>query len=86
MKTLLLTVTLLVGVVPVAAAQTQSTCAACIGATGCADRRDACVAECRARLFSIDPKRATCVATCTAEANRCSQTADSSCRARNLCR
>jgi hypothetical protein len=69
-----------------AAAQTASSCAACINAAECDTKRGSCVAECRARLFSIDPKRADCVTDCSSRAAQCNQATESSCRANNLCR
>ena len=70
----------------IATAQPADDCAACVGASGCDTKRDACIAECRARIFSIDPKRTDCIADCSSKAQQCMQTASSSCRARNLCR
>src|SRR5688572_2743118 len=39
--------------------------------TGCEAKRQACIAECRAQHFAIDPKRTACIASCESEANRC---------------
>jgi hypothetical protein len=69
-----------------AAAQPASGCAACVSAAGCDTKRDNCVAECRARLFTIDPRRADCMTECSNLAAQCSRTADGACRTRNLCR
>jgi hypothetical protein len=69
-----------------ATAQPASGCAACVSAAGCDTKRDNCVAECRARLFTIDPRRADCITKCSNEAALCSRTADGACRTRNLCR
>jgi len=69
-----------------ALAQPANGCATCIVAAACEPRRDSCIAECRARLFSIDPKRGSCIDDCSTKADRCTQAAVSSCRARNLCR
>ena len=66
-------------------AQPQSGCAACVNAAACNGKHDSCVAECRARLFSIDPKRATCIADCESKATRCVQAANSDCRAASSC-
>jgi hypothetical protein len=68
-----------------AAAQPQGRCLACINAAACEGRHDSCVAECRARLFSIDPKRAACIADCGSKAAECVQAANSACRAGSSC-
>ena len=39
--------------------------------TGCEQKRQACIAECRAQHFAVDPKRNACIAGCAAEADRC---------------
>ena len=66
-------------------AQSQQACTACVAATGCEARRDSCIAECRARLFSIDPKRNACVAGCSTSATQCARTAEATCRTRGQC-
>jgi hypothetical protein len=67
-------------------AQTASGCSACIRGAGCDSTRDACIAECRARLFSVDPKRATCTTGCSNAAGQCTKSAEDACRERNMCR
>lgn len=37
----------------------------------CDARRQACVSECRAQHFAVDPKRAACTQSCETEAARC---------------
>ena len=37
----------------------------------CEIRRQACVSECYARHFTIDPQRAKCIATCNVEDDKC---------------
>jgi hypothetical protein len=39
--------------------------------TRCEAKRQSCTAECRARHFTIDPKRNECIANCMAEENKC---------------
>src|SRR5262249_29621109 len=68
-----------------AIAQPASPCDDCVAASRCDATQDACVAECRAHYFSIDPKRASCTAQCGAEAASCKDTVKSYCRARNRC-
>jgi hypothetical protein len=70
----------------VAMAQAQAGCAACVSAASCDGKEDSCVAECRARLFSIDPKRPACIADCSNKSSQCVQAANTACRSRNLCR
>ncbi|WP_431271190.1 hypothetical protein [Dankookia sp. P2] len=41
--------------------------------TTCETKRQSCVAECNARYFTVDPNRDKCLASCAAEANRCSR-------------
>jgi hypothetical protein len=42
-----------------------------VAQTGCEQKRQACVAECRAQYFATDPKRDACIASCVSAANRC---------------
>lgn len=42
-----------------------------VAQAGCELRRQSCIAECRARYFTIDPKRDACIANCVAEATKC---------------
>ena len=51
----------------------------------CEADKTACVAQCRAGTFAVDPRRAECVATCNRTAAQCGQTADASCRGRDNC-
>ena len=67
-------------------AQPASDCDACIAAPGCTATHESCVAECRARLFSIDPRRSDCVASCSNTATVCVQSVEKFCRAGNRCR
>lgn len=69
-----------------ASAQSANDCAACVSAAACDTRQDSCVAECRARLFDIDPRRNDCLAACATKASQCSQSARTACRAQNQCR
>ena len=85
-KVALLTLTLVGCMLPcLVTAQPIRGCAACVDAAGCNTTHEACVAECRARLFSIDPRRSDCITGCSNNAIQCSRIADSACRARNLC-
>ena len=68
------------------AAQTAGSCAACVGAAGCDNRQVSCVTECRARYFSIDPKRAACITQCTNTLNKCAQLTINECRTQTMCR
>ena len=66
MKVALLTLTLVGCMLPcLLTAQPIRDCAACVGAAGCNTTHEACVAECRARLFSIDPRRSDCITDCS---------------------
>jgi len=67
-------------------AQAPTGCTACVSAAACDGKEDSCVAECRARLFSIDPKRAACITDCSSKSSQCVQAANTACRTRNLCR
>lgn len=69
-----------------ARAQPASNCEPCIAANGCNATHESCVAECRARLFSIDPRRADCLKQCSSTAAICAQSVESFCRAGNRCR
>lgn len=79
---LLIVVTLAPGF---SAALTTSACESCAGAPGCESKREACVAECRARLFSVDPRRPDCIASCVSTAVQCARSVESFCRAGNCC-
>ena len=68
-----------------ARAQVARDCGSCVLAADCGGKRDNCVAECMARLFEIDPRRAACLDACNAKAAQCTRTADDSCRAQNRC-
>lgn len=50
------------------------------------ERQEMCAAECRARFFSIDPKRNRCLAACETEASARDKAASEGCRARGACR
>jgi hypothetical protein len=65
-------------------AQPLSTCAACVA--GCEADREGCVAECRARLFSIDPRRSECIVSCSKLEIQCIRNAQSACRLGDFCR
>jgi hypothetical protein len=66
-------------------AQPGSLCDKCAAASRCEPAREACATECRARYFSIDPKRTNCVAQCSDEATSCNEGVWSFCRAQNRC-
>ncbi|MGE0223194.1 MAG: hypothetical protein AB7F35_18340 [Acetobacteraceae bacterium] len=68
------------------AAQMTPTCTTCLGLFNCDEKAASCSAECTARLFAIDPRRAECLRTCNAEATSCSQTAARDCRSILACR
>jgi hypothetical protein len=68
-----------------ARAQASRDCSLCVVASDCSGKRDACIGECRARLFTIDPKRAVCIDACNTQAAQCTRTADSSCRSQSRC-
>ena len=69
----------------VSGAQFTADCAACIRIASCDDKRQSCVAECRAPYFMIDPKRETCFSACSAGAIACIRQAETMCRTRGLC-
>jgi len=68
-----------------ASAQTADRCNTCIVSYGCDNTRASCVAECRARLFSVDPKRSECIEACARKASECTRTADTSCKTQKAC-
>src|SRR5689334_11241215 len=68
-----------------ARAQPVQACDTCVREQGCTSRQDNCTAECRARYFSIDPRREQCTAACGTAAVACGQTANQTCRAKNAC-
>jgi hypothetical protein len=68
------------------AAQTAGRCAACVGAAECDRKHVSCVEECRARYFSIDPKRSECLTECTNISAKCTTIAGTDCRSRTICR
>jgi hypothetical protein len=85
----ILLVVLVASVSPVAVAQVtrpEPGCTQCVTAYGCESKRETCIAECRARLFAIDPKRSECLVGCDRKVIQCAQSADSSCRTKNACR
>lgn len=87
MKIAIFVLLLAAGVLPSQSiAQTASSCAACVGAAACETRHGSCASECRARYFSIDPKRAACVADCTTGSAKCMQITTNECRTRAMCR
>lgn len=68
----------------IAMAQTGD-CAACVKASSCEQQRSDCVAQCRATLFSIDPRRTSCIASCTDAASSCKRSVEETCHAQNRC-
>jgi hypothetical protein len=66
-------------------AQVAGSCTACVRSEGCDNKRSSCSSECRARIFSVDPRRAECLAKCLTDADRCAQAALSSCRELKAC-
>jgi hypothetical protein len=71
---------------PVGNAQSNGKCEGCISAAGCDAQREACVADCRARLFNIDPKRPACIAGCSNAAAQCERDAEKACLEKSSCR
>lgn len=74
-----------VGAAPACAQSGGPSCAACIVAFECDSKQEQCVAECRARLFTIDPRRATCIDACAVKARNCSKSAGLTCRSESRC-
>jgi hypothetical protein len=68
-----------------AEAQPMGGCASCVALAGCMTASETCVAECRARLFNIDPRRSECVTSCSSKATLCTSAAERICREQNLC-
>jgi hypothetical protein len=52
---------------------------------GCDEKREQCVSECRARMFSIDPRRSVCLKICADEVTACAHSAEAFCKAGNRC-
>jgi hypothetical protein len=67
-------------------AQQLNNCSTCTEASGCDEANTSCVAECRARLFTIDPRRSNCISTCSGIASACTKSVQSFCQAGNRCR
>jgi len=67
-------------------AQTTGDCAACADAAACDTKHASCIAECKARYFSIDPKRSECLTNCAKASVKCTRIAGADCRLRNSCR
>jgi hypothetical protein len=67
-------------------AQTAGDCVACADAAACDAKHASCIAECRARYFSIDPKRPECLTNCKKNLVKCTGIAGADCRSRNSCR
>ena len=77
---------LAIALMPVAIqAQSPGSCQNCTASAVCNDQRDGCVAECRARLFNIDPRRADCIAQCVTAAAHCTRQTETSCQAGKSC-
>ena len=71
MKTAIFMITLLMAIPSYGVmAQAADDCATCTG-PACASKHESCVAECRARYFTVDPKRASCVAQCETTSASC---------------
>jgi hypothetical protein len=68
-----------------ASAQPAARCETCVVSYGCENTRASCIAECRARLFSVDPKRSECIEACARKAAECTRTADTSCKTQKAC-
>ena len=60
-------------------------CEVCAGQSACGSKHKSCVAECRARLFSIDPRRASCISICVEAATVCAQSVENRCRLGKRC-
>jgi hypothetical protein len=67
-------------------AQTTGDCMACADAAACDTKHALCIAECRARYFSIDPKRSECLTECAKTSVKCTPIRGADCRSRNSCR
>jgi hypothetical protein len=52
---------------------------------GCDEKREQCVSECRARMFSIDPRRSVCLETCAEEVTTCARSVEAFCKVGNRC-
>jgi len=68
-----------------ARAQPASECNSCVAASDCTGKHDNCVAECFARLFTVDPRRAACRDACNAHENECRREAVNTCRSQHAC-
>lgn len=66
-------------------AQPAVRCDTCVVSNGCESTRTSCIAECRARLFSVDPNRSECLDACARKAIACTRTADTSCKSQKAC-
>lgn len=51
-------------------------CEGCLGPEQCAQQLATCRSECRARIFTVDPRREVCLKACSEVEPRCAQTAD----------
>jgi hypothetical protein len=49
-------------------------CEGCLAPEQCAQQRETCRSECRARIFAVDPQREVCLKGCSEVEPRCAQT------------
>jgi hypothetical protein len=47
--------------------------------SGCDEKGEQCVSECRARMFTIDPRRSICLHNCSQELTACTQSKEDFC-------
>jgi hypothetical protein len=76
----------LMAAAPAARAQTAALCTACIEQARCPAADASCTPACEARYFTIDPRRAQCLAQCAAARTQCQQEARAACRQQKACR
>ena len=60
-------------------------CRSCARQSDCGLKRDACISECRARIFSIDPRRTGCINTCDDAATACMHSVENYCQSGRRC-
>ena len=65
--------------------QATTTCMTCLRAEACDSKRTVCTAECRARMFTVDPRRAECLTKCSNTTAQCAQAALNFCQQLNAC-
>ena len=60
-------------------------CVDCARQSQCAAKHGTCVAECRARIFGIDPRRTSCISVCDSAVTECTRSVENVCWSTRRC-